>query len=42
MTLVMFIIACGIRTPVAMWMVAMVCDTIMVTTFMILRSLGRL
>jgi hypothetical protein len=42
MTLLMFIVACGVRTPVAMWMLAMACDTILGVTFMILRSQGKL
>jgi hypothetical protein len=36
MTAVMFILATRIRTPTVLWLVAMICDTAMIVTYMLL------
>lgn len=42
MTMVMIIIGMASRTPVILWAMAMVCDTMLIMTFMLLRAMGKL
>ncbi len=42
MTAIMFLIAMANRTPVIMWLFAMVCDTAMAITYMIMHAKGLL
>jgi hypothetical protein len=39
MTLIMLCVAFGTRTPVVLWLAAMFCDTILLTTYMIAKAL---
>jgi hypothetical protein len=38
MTLIMLFIAHGARTPPTMWIVAMICDTVLIATYMYTKA----